>query len=271
MSTPVVLGVVPITSSYGGANRWDVQFEVDDPTERFSGFDVVSGGILFLDMVSSTTAPGTVARYIVESVLVRAAGVVRIVVTWAGVGAPVDPVEAAGQRGYLTQASPRNGLAWHPSYRTMQVESRLIEAAKNVEMFAVVDNFDSAAAPSPDSEARARQVREIPTPRTFTYGQVVTTRPGVGALADPRDPFYMPGIGIAIGMGTGVVYVQTSGTIDDLPYSLTPGKRVWVADNGGLTQDPTTVSKPGELQLIGVAVDATSVTISPPGLVVQRG
>lgn len=270
--TPTMLGFVPVTAADpAGTGVWDVNAEVDDPSERFSGFDVALGDVVFLDFIASTTAPGTVGRYEVDGVVSRSTGLVRVLLRWGGVGTPVSPLESAGHRGYLAKPSPRNGLAWHPSSRTLLVEPRLIEAAKNVEMFAVVDNFDSAAAPSPDSEARARQVRSVPTPLIFSYGQVVTTRPGVGALANPRDTSFMPGIGLALGMGDGVVYVQTSGTFDNLPYTLIPGERVWVGENGSLTQDPANVPRPGELQLLGVAVDATSVTISPPGLVVRRG
>jgi len=70
--------------------------EVDDPTERFSGFDVAVNDIVFTDFISSTSAPGTVGRYIVQSVLSRAATDVRLIIRWAGVGSPVDPIEAAG-------------------------------------------------------------------------------------------------------------------------------------------------------------------------------
>lgn len=272
MALPISLGFVPITAIANGADSWLVTGEVDDPTERSSGYDVAAGDIVFIDFVASTNAPGTVGRFVVAGVSSRATGLVSATLRWGGVGDPVDPLEGAGQRGYLTKPSARNGLGWQPDARTIMVSQRLIDAAKNVEAFAIVDLFGTGSGTGSgiDQVARDRQVRSVPTPRTFSLGQVVTTRPGVGALATPSTPELMPGIGIALGMGTGVVFVQTSGTVDGLPYTLRPGEPVFVSDSGWVTQDAAAVSRPGQLQLLGVAVDEHSLTLAPPTYSVHR-
>lgn len=273
MASPVViLGFTPIVSAPSvNADEWDVQAEVDDPTERFSGYDVSVGDIVFLDLLSSTTAPMTAGRYIVETILSRSAGGVRVVLSWDGYDVAVDPVEAAGHRGYLTRASQRNGLAWHPSARSMMIPIELIEAARNTENFVVVDRFSTGGAGSNiDQVARDRQVKAIPTDRTFTIGQVVTRKGGVTDLANPQSDLKMPAIGVALGMGSGTVLVQCGGLLSNPVFSFEPGLPVFVSDLGTLTQDPAAVSRPGWLQMAGVAYDATSVGLNFSGQMAKR-
>lgn len=269
-STPIVLGYVPISSVSVAVDEWDVQAEVDDPTERFSGFDIARSAIVFVDLRSSTTAPDSVGRYTISTIVQRTAAGARLRLKWAGTGVPVDPNEGAGHRGYLTAGSPRNGLAWHPSPRVIQVEVALIEAAKNVESFAIIDNFDNGNSAVADEMARGRQVRTLPTVRTFTRGQVVTMRPGAADLALPYDDTRLPGIAIALEMAPGGVIVQTGGLVTDLPFTLEPGREVFLSNTGGMTQDAASVVRPGKLQLLGVAVDSSSMIFSPPAYSVNR-
>lgn len=273
MASPIViLGFTPVVSAPSVvADEWDVQAEIDDPTERFSGYDVNVGDVVFLDLLSSTTAPNTAGRYTIETILARSATHVRVVLSWDGYDVGVDPVEAAGHRGYLTRGSQRNGLAWHPTARTLMLPPELIEAAKNTESFVIIDRFSTGGAGSNvDQVARDRQVKAIPTDRTFTVGQVVTRRGGVTDLANPTLESRMPAIGVALGMGSGTVLVQCGGLLSNPVFSFEPGLPVFVSDTGGLTQDPNAVSRPGWLQLVGVAYDATSVSLNFSGQATKR-
>lgn len=271
-SSIVILGFTPIVSAPSvAADEWDVQAEVDDPTERFSGYDVSVGDVVFLDLLSSTTAPMTAGRYTVETILSRSATNVRVVLSWDGFDVAVDPVEGAGHRGYLTRGSQRNGLAWHPTSRSLMVLPELVEAAKNTENFVIVDRFSTGGAGSNvDQVARDRQVRALPTDRTFTIGQVVTRRGGVTDLACPQVDARMPAIGVALGMGSGTVLVQCGGILTNPVFSFEPGLPLFVSDMGTLTQDPGAVSRPGWLQVVGVAYDSTSASLNFSGQMTKR-
>lgn len=271
--TPTMLGFTPVVSAPSvGANEWDVTGEVDDPTERFSGYDVLAGDVVFTDFVSSTSAPGTVGRYTIVSVLSRAAGVARFILKWGGVGDPVDPIEAAGQRGYLTKPSIRNGFAWHPRANVLMVPQALIDGARNTETFAVTDTLSDlgGGASGVDAVARARQARTITTSSVFLIGQVVAEKGGALTLAQPEDELSMPAIGIVLSMGVGSVLVQTIGTTPALPYVFAPGEPVFVAPNGLLTQNATLVPRPGHLQMVGVAAGTNAVTLAMTGQMAKR-
>lgn len=266
------MAFTPIISSPSvGVDEWDVQAEVDDPTERFSGFDVSVGDVVFLDLLSSTTAPGTAGRYIVESILARSASAIRVVLSWGGVGVGVDPIEGAGHRGYLTRSSERNSLAWHPMARSLMVDVDLIQAARNAESFAVIDLFSTGSSGSSvDQVARDRQVRALPAARSFTIGQVVTRRGGLTDLANPQDDLRMPGLGLALGMGAGTVLVQSSGIVSNPIFSFEPGLPLFVSDTGGLTQDPSEITRPGWSQVVGVALDTSIISLNFTGQMAKR-
>lgn len=267
-----LLGFTPVVSSPSvGIDQWDVQAEVDDPSERFSGFDVSVGDVVFLDLLSSTTAPGTAGRYLVEAILARSAGLIRVVLSWGGVGVGVDPIEGAGHRGYLTRSSDRNSLAWHPMARSLMVDPDLIQAARNTESFAIVDLFSTGAAGSSvDQVARDRQVRPLSADRSFTIGQTVTRRGGLTDLACPQDDLRMPALGVALGMGAGTVLVQSFGIVSNPVFHFEPGLPIFVASNGGLTQDPSSVTLPGWLQVVGVALDSSTVSFNFTGQMTKR-
>lgn len=272
MAAPFLLGFTPIISAPSiDVDTWDVQAEVDDPTERYSGFDVSVGDVVFLDLRSSTTSPDTAGRYTVETILARTATSLRVVLAWGGDGAGIDPVEGAGHRGYMTRGSNRNSLAWHPSPRVLMVPQELVDLAKNAETFIIIDRFSTAGSGSSvDQVARDRQVRAVLTPRSFTIGQVVTTRAGLADLACPQIDARMPAAGIALGMGAGTVLVQGSGVITNPVFSFTPGLPVFVSDAGGLTQDPETISRPGWLQLMGMALDVSTISLNITGQMTKR-
>lgn len=270
--TPTMLGVTPVVSALSVAvNEWDVWAEVDDPTERFSAYDVMVGDVVFTDFVASTSAPGTVGRYTVQSILTRTATDIRFILRWGGVGDAVDPIEAAGQRGYLTKPSVRNGFAWHPRYNVLMVPQALIDGARNTETFAVTDTFLSGSSGGAvDQLARDRQTRVIPTSQVFDIGRMVALRGGVPEVANPAEELRMPAAGIVLGMGVGSVLIQTVGTTPVLPYTFVPGLPVFVSNTGGLTQEAASVSRPGLLQMVGMAADVNVVTLSITGQMFHR-
>lgn len=270
---PTLLGLTPIASAPSTAvNEWDVTAEVDDPTDQFSAFDAAIGDVIFTDFISSTSSPDTVGRYTLQAIVSRSATVLRGIWRWGGVGDAVDPVEAAGQRGYLAKASLRNGFAWHPRSNRLMVPQRVIDGARNTEAFAVTDALSDSGGGSSgvDQTARDRQTRVIATSQVFNTGQVVSLRGGALTLAEPSDDLLMPAFGIVLSMGIGNVLIQTGGTTPSLPYALEPGKPVFVGAGGALTQNAEAVPRPGHLQHLGVAAAGNAVTLAITGMTVKR-
>lgn len=272
MAAPRLLGFTPLVSSPSVLDgEWDVTAEIDDPTERLSGFDVEVGDIVFVDLLSSTAAPGTAGRYTISLILTQTATSLRAVLRWGGNGDPVDPVEGAGHRGYLSSPSEQNSLAWMPSARTMLLPVELVEAAKNTETYAIIDKFASTISGTViDQVARDRQVRAVSTLRTFSLGQVVCMRGEVPDLACPQDDLKMPAAGIALGMGAGKVVIQSFGTVSNAAFNFRRGLPLFVSDIGTLTQDPETVTRPGWLQPCGVAYEPTIISLAFFGVATRR-
>lgn len=271
-SIPRLLGYTPLISSPSVlANEWDVTAEIDDPTERYSGFDVAAGDIVFVDLLSSTSAPGTAGRYTITAILTRTATTLRAVLRWGGSGDAVDPVEGAGHRGYLSEPSTQNSLAWTPNARALLLPQEVVDASRNVETFAIIDKFASTISGTViDQVARDRQVRAVNSLRTFTLGQVVTLRGGTPDLACPQEDLRMPGAGLAIGMGAGKVLVQGFGDVSNAAFNFVPGLPLFVGDNGSLTQDPETITRPGWLQPCGMAYEPTLISLAFTGMTTKR-
>lgn len=266
------MGFTPIISAPSIlSNEWDVTAEVDDPSERYSGFDVDVGDVVFINLLSSTSAPMTAGRYTITAILNRTATTVRAVLRWGGDGVGVDPVEGAGQRGYLSSPSTQNALAWQPNPRALQIEDDLVYAARNTEQFVIVDKFASSINGAIiDQTARDRQVRSVSTLRSFTLGQLVTTRGGTPDLANPQDALKMPAVAMALGMGAGAVLLQAGGVVSNPVFDFIPGLPLFVGMNGSITQNPESITRPGILQQIGVAWEKTVIDLTFDGRTLTR-
>lgn len=266
MSAPFTAGCsIDYAYPSGSPDTYEGSLRVVDLSGIYSVYDLAVGDVVFLDMIASTSAPGTVGRYVVASVGTITPPAALVSLRWAGAFNPVEPNEAAGLPGYVSRPSAKNGLVWHPMPAQVNVPEYLIAGARNVESFAVLENM-----------AKGDQVRQK---RTFTSaGETLVVGDVVGLdaagrvyKANPADPAKMPAAGVVVAVTTtaGDYEVQTAGELTVAGATLTPGKFVWVGP-AGLTQNMADVPANGVLQQAGLALTPTNLTLALPGLVVTK-
>ena len=96
---------------------------------------------------------------------------------------------------------------------------------------------------------------------TVAVGDCVYSLGASVDTSDPSDIDTMPSIGVVVTKLTATTCkVQLSGILKNLS-GLTPNKQVFVAPDGTLTD---TVPTSGLVQFMGIAIDATSIHLSPP-------
>jgi len=94
---------------------------VDDPLEINDGWAIARGDVVFLDLRASSTAPNTVGRYVVTSIVSKGSRSVSVVLEWEAAGGAVDPDECIGARGYLAQPVDQVGTVRHPIKQSIMV------------------------------------------------------------------------------------------------------------------------------------------------------
>lgn len=260
MDRPVLLGFTPVTSGDMGGTAWAVVAAVDDPLEINDGWAIARGDVVFLDLRTSTSAPGTVGRYSIASIINKSSREVGVTLEWAAAGAPVSPSECIGVRGYLAQPVDVVGTVAHPTQQTILLQQEVIDLAKHVELYAIGDEAEET-----------EQARSFPTDEVIAPGTLVHVRTtGMAVRADPQDPERMPASGVALAQSGNLVRVQTSGIVPRLASGLIPGLPVFVGDAGLPITDPAGITLPASVQMIGVALDASSLSLAITGQFVKR-
>ncbi len=260
MDRPVLLGFTPLSSGDMGGTAWAVVASVDDPLEINDGWAIARGDVVFLDLRASISAPGTVGRYSIASIINKSRREVGVTLEWAAAGAPVSPSECIGVRGYLAQPVDVVGTVSHPTQQTMLLQQEVIDLAKQVELYAIGDEA-----------AETEQSRSFPTDEVIAPGTLVHVRTtGMAVRADPQDPERMPASGVALAQSGNLVRVQTSGIVPRLASGLIPGAPVFVGDAGLPITDPAGITLPASVQMIGVALDASSLSLAITGQLVKR-
>jgi hypothetical protein len=243
-----------------GGTAWAVVASVDDPLEINDGWAIARGDVVFLDLRASISAPGTVGRYSIASIINKSSREVGVTLEWAAAGAPVSPSECIGVRGYLAQPVDVVGTVSHPTQQTMLLQQEVIDLAKQVELYAIGDEA-----------AETEQSRSFPTDEVIAPGTLVHVRTtGMAVRADPQDPERMPASGVALAQSGNLVRVQTSGIVPRLASGLIPGAPVFVGDAGLPITDPAGITLPASVQMIGVALDASSLSLAITGQLVKR-
>lgn len=243
------------------ASSWDAVLSV----ANFGAYDVQVGDVVFLDMYAGATSPGLVARYRVKTILNQTGLELTATLEWFTAGDPIDPTESTGYYGYISRASKKNGLVWHPTPQLLGLEPRVVDGARSTESVTVIENL-----------ANGDQVRQKRTFTSASEALVVGDVVGLDATgkiykANPSDPSKMPAAGVVVAVTTtaGDYEVQTAGELTVAGATLTPGKFVWVGP-AGLTQNMADVPANGVLQQAGLALTPTNLTLALPGLVVTK-
>lgn len=262
MDNRVTLGFVPTGVTAWGANLWTVVAEVDDPLECNDGWMVCHGDIVYLDLRGSASAPGTVGRYEITTVHAASSRRVTVGLEWAGAAAPVSPMECLGIRGYLCQPIDVVGTVKHPVQQTILIEQAVMDLAKQAELFAIGNNGGEGG--GTDTE------QAFFTDAVLSPGELVHVLPnGKAVLACPQDPARMPAIGIVVGYSNGTVRVRTGGIVGG-GDGLLPGAPVFVGNAGLPVTDPAGITLPAALQLLGVALNSTIMSLTITGQMVKR-
>lgn len=257
---PVILGFVPTSVTSLGGSAWSVTAAVDDPLEIHDGWAIARGDVLFLDLRDSVSAPGTAGRYTVASIVGKGSKVVSVVLEWDAAGAPVSPIECLNVRGYLAQPVDVVGTVAHPRQQTILLEQAFIDLARHVEQYAI-------GTESEESE----QVRTFRAEEEVEAGKFVTVMPsGNIVLSVPQDMSRMPASGIALTSGEGLIRVRVGGITPRVAAGLLPGAPVFVGDGGLPVTDPQGITLPAAVQLVGTALDTSSIALAITGSVVKR-
>lgn len=260
LDQPVILGFVPTSASPAGSMAWAVSAMVDDPLEINDGWAVARGDVVFLDLRGSDSAPGTVGRYTVSSITSKASRNISVVLEWDAASAAISPAECLNIRGYLAQPIDVVGTVMHPTQQTILIPQAMIDLAKEVERYAVGDAAE-------DEE----QVCSLPAGELIQPGQMVKLLDtGMVVAASPQDPSRMPATGIALTGGTGLVRVRVGGRTPQLATSLIPGAPVFVGNGGLPITDPAGITLPAAIQIVGVALSASTVALTITGSLVKR-
>lgn len=256
---PVVLGFTPTSCTDMGSVAWSVTATIDDPQEINDGWGIANGDVVFLDMRAATTPP-SVGRYTINSLVSRSSKTVAAILEWACAAAPVSPTACLGVRGYLAQPIDVVGTVLHPIKEMILLEQEVIDLAKQAELFAIGDE-------SSESE----QVRSIPMGEPLAPGQCAhITFAGTAVLAIPQDAARMPAAGIVLATQGNLARIQVSGIAPRIASGLLPGAPVFVGEGGLPVSDPAGITLPAAVQMIGVALDSTSVSLAVTGQLVKR-
>ena len=257
---PVILGFVPTSVTPLGSNAWSVTATVDDPQEINDGWAIARGDVVYLDQRASTTAPGTAGRYVVASILSKSGRTVSLMLDWDAASSPVSPAECLGVRGYLAQPIDVVGTVAHPAQQTILLQQEFIDLAKLVEVNAIGDDA-----------TELEQVRTLPTEEILDAGRLVHITPaGMAVLAIPQDPTRMPAAGIVLSGSAGQVRVRFSGIAPRVGVGLLIGAPVFVGDGGLPVTDPVGITLPAAVQMMGVALDSTTIALAVTGAMTKR-
>lgn len=103
----------PTSSTVLSPDEFQVVADIFDGNGQFSGTDVDVDDVVFLDTFASLTAPATISRYYVQSIVTQGPSSVEVVLKYEDTGTPVDPGEVSGNPGYIARRSLVKKYAYH--------------------------------------------------------------------------------------------------------------------------------------------------------------
>lgn len=132
-------GFTPNSSTQLTATTFQVSADVADGLGFFSGFDVMVGDSVFLDTFNSISAPYTVSKYFVSSINTLGATTVNVVLTYDDTGAPLDPAEVSGIKGFIARNSSGFNLTYHAAPQSQGIPDYVVQYARNYDAFNIID------------------------------------------------------------------------------------------------------------------------------------
>lgn len=257
---PVTLGFVPTAVTPLSSTVWSVTATVDDPLEINDGWAVARGDVLFLDLRASIEAPGRVGRYVIANIVGKGSRIISVTLEWDAAGSPISPAACLNVRGYLSQPVDVIGTVMHPRQQTILLEQAMIDLAKQVEKYAIGDEAEES-----------EQVKTFLSEEEVEAGQFVKVMPsGNIVIAIPQDLARMPATGVALTSGEGQIRVRVGGIAPRITLGLLPGAPVFVGDGGLPITDPTGITLPAAVQIVGTALDSSSIALAITGAMVKR-
>jgi hypothetical protein len=142
MSNPIFSAKFTVESSHlvsGYSDRWTVSALVEDFEGIWSGSDVQSGDVVFLDTQGEVPLSGSVCRYEVISVVSANGSNVELVLEYADTGTPVDPIIAYYQLSFIGRKSSE-GFGWLAAADVQGISHRIVTYARNYDMTTGVNN-----------------------------------------------------------------------------------------------------------------------------------
>lgn len=256
---PLILGCTLTSCTSLSGRAWAVTATIDDPLEINDGWGIARGDIVFLDFRAVTTPP-SVGRYVISSITTKASRSIGMVLDWASAMPPQSPSACLNVRGYLAQPVDAAGTVQHPTQQTILIQQEMIDLAKQADIFAIGDEA-----------SEAEQVRSFPVGEMLEPGQFAHILPsGVAVKALPQDMSRMPAAGLVLAVQGGLARVQVSGIVPGVANGLVAGAPVFVGDGGLPITDPAGITLPAAIQITGVALDSSTVSLAINGQVVKR-
>lgn len=256
---PLILGCTPVSCTTLGSRAWSVTATIDDPLEINDGWGIARGDVVFLDFRAVTTPP-SVGRYVISAITSKASRMIAMVLDWASAMPPLSPVECLNVRGYLAQPVDAAGTVQHPIQQTILIPQEMIDLAKQADLFAIGDEV-----------SESEQVRSFPIEGLLLPGQFAhITSSGTAVKALPQDMERMPAAGLVLAVQGNLARVQVSGIVPSIASGLLCGAPVFVGDGGLPISDPAGITMPAAVQLVGVALDSSTVSLAISGQFVKR-
>lgn len=256
---PLILGCTPVSCTALGSRAWSVTATIDDPLEINDGWGIARGDVVFLDFRAVTTPP-SVGRYVISSITTKASRSIGVVLDWASAMPPQSPADCLNVRGYLAQPVDAAGTVQHPIQQTILIPQEMIDLAKQADIFAIGDEV-----------SESEQVRSFPTGEVLVVGEFAHILPsGVAVKAIPQDVSRMPAVGLVLAVQGNLARVQVSGIVPSIASGLVSGAPVFVGDGGLPINDPAGITMPAAVQITGVALDSSTVSLAINGQFVKR-
>jgi hypothetical protein len=122
------------------AETFQVTADIFDGTGVYSGFDLDLDQVVFLDTFNSISAPQSVSRYTIDSILSTGAVEVEVVLRYADTGSPVDPGEITGNPGFIAAATAEKLFAYHAAPTLHTIPDYIVQYARNYDNYVTLED-----------------------------------------------------------------------------------------------------------------------------------
>ncbi len=226
----------PTASSALSADEFQVVANIFDGTGAYSALDVALDDVVFLDTFNSITAPSTVSRYTVQSIITASISSVELVLKYADTGTPVDPGEITGNPGFVGRASAIQTLAYHAAPSLHTFPDYLTQYARNYDSFIKLEaalsgvGGDASVIQGLYSNGSGSTISALTLVRQNSAGNIFTIDPSVEAEV-------VSYLGVLVGqtLNNANGAVALAGLIKNITTSFVIGDILYLSKTGTLT------------------------------------